>query len=87
MLYYVLICLSLALTGVAGLQMAYMFYLDRLDRDRKKRLAQLERRCRSLTARLDQAERRLAEQDSMIELMGLEPHDESWVDVLDLDDN
>ena len=45
MLYYVLICICLVLTGLAGLQMTYMIYLDQLDRERKRsRLKLLERR-------------------------------------------
>jgi hypothetical protein len=82
MLSYVLIGLSLALTGVAGLQLMYMFYLDRLDRERKKRLAELERRCRSLTRRLEDAEQRIAEQDALIAAL-YEESDDRWADVLD----
>ena len=82
MLYYVLIGLSLALTGVAGLQLMYMFYLDRIDQERKKRVAELERKCRSLTRRLNDAERRIAEQDQLIAGLYLED-DDLWADVLD----
>jgi hypothetical protein len=74
MSYYILICLALALTGVTGLQMAYLFYIDKLDKERKKRLRYLERRCRSLAARLDQAERRMQEQDMLIDSLYLEDH-------------
>jgi hypothetical protein len=82
MLLYVLIGLSLALTGVAGLQLMYMFYLDRLDKERKKRITELERRCRTLTRRLEDAERRISEQDELI--AGLyEEDDDRWADVLD----
>jgi hypothetical protein len=82
MLLYVLIGLSLALTGVAGLQLMYMFYLDRLDKERKKRITELERRCRTLTRRLEDAERRITEQDELI--AGLyEEDDDRWADVLD----
>ena len=82
MLSYVLIGLSLALTGVAGLQLMYMFYLDRIDKERKKRVAELERRCRSLTKRLEDAERRIEEQDEMIATLYGE-EDDRWADVLD----
>ena len=82
MLSYVLIGLSLALTGVAGLQLMYMFYLDRIDKERKKRVAELERRCRSLTRRLEDAERRIEQQDEMIATL-YEEDNESWADVLD----
>ena len=82
MLYYVLIGLSLALTGVAGMQMMYMFYLDRLDKERKKRVIELERKCRGLARRLEDAERRIAEQEDLIASLYEEDNDR-WADVLD----
>ena len=86
MLYYVLIGLCLVLTGVAGLQMAYMFYLDRLDRERKRRLRLLERRCKSLTIRLEQAEQRIDEQEKMLGAFYSDSDaddDETWADIID----
>lgn len=86
MLYYALICLALALTGVAGLQMSYMFYLDRLDQDRKKRLRMLERRCKTLTLRLEQAERRIEEQEDLLRTAYFDDDNddaEVWADVID----
>ena len=82
MLDFVLIGLSLALTGVAGLQLMYMFYLDRIDKERKKRVTELERRCRTLTRRLNEAERRIAEQDEVIQEL-YEKNGDVWADVLD----
>jgi len=83
-LTYILITLCLSLAGVAGLQMMYMFYLDRLDRERKKRLHELEIRCKEMGKRLADAEFRLAEQDQLIEALYLAPDDgEVWADVLD----
>lgn len=82
MLSFVLIGLSLALTGVAGMQLMYMFYLDRVDKERKKRIVELERRCRTLTRRLEDAERRIEEQDEVIATL-YEEDDDRWADVLD----
>jgi len=83
-LTYILITLCLSLAGVAGLQMMYMFYLDRLDRERKKRLHELEIRCKQMGKRLADAESRLAEQDQLIEALYTEPNNgEVWADVLD----
>lgn len=79
---YVLICLCLSLAGIAGLQMAYMFYIDRLDRERKKRLHELEVRCKRLIDRLEHAETRIREQEEMINTMYLED-EEHWADVID----
>lgn len=84
MLVYALIGLSLTLAGVAGLQLTYMFYLDRLDRERKQRLGELERTCRNLTARLEAAEKYIAEQEEIIgTLEATHLADENWADVID----
>ncbi len=82
MLLYALICLSLALVGVAGLQFTYLFYLDRLDRERKKCIREVEHKCRQLTVRLEEAETRIAEQDALIETLSPES-EEAWADVID----
>ena len=63
--------------------MMYMFYLDRLDRERKKRLHELEIRCRELGKRLADAESRIAEQEQLIEALYTDPDDVVvWADVL-----
>ena len=83
-LTYILIVLCLSLSGVAGLRMMYMFYLDRLDRERKKRLHELEVRCRDLSQRLADAELKIEEQNRMIDALYSEMGDEeAWADILD----
>ncbi|MCW5955836.1 MAG: hypothetical protein KIT61_04580 [Pyrinomonadaceae bacterium] len=83
-LTYLLIVLCLSLTGVAGLQMAYMMYLDRLDKERKKRLHELEIKCKELGRRLADAESRLVEQDRILDVLYAELDDEeAWADLLD----
>jgi hypothetical protein len=85
MLYYVLLGLCFALVGIAGLQFIYMFYIDRLDRERKKRIVELERRCKELSAKLSQAEYRIAEQKEVIENLDVfDGHgEETWADVIE----
>ncbi len=85
MLSLALILLSLVLVGIVGLQFTYMFYLDRMHLERKKHIYELERKCVSLRARLEQAENRLAEQDVLPETAypGLKKDDEVWADVID----
>lgn len=85
MLYYVLICICLVLTGLAGLQMFYMMYLDRLDRERKNRVKLLERRCRRLASRLEMAERQLEEQEALLSTVYVteEEDDGAWADVIE----
>jgi hypothetical protein len=83
MLLYVLICLSLALTGVAGLQMMYMFYLESVDRERKKYLVELEHECKRLRLDLINAEKAIAEQKLRPESIGAETVEEAWADVIE----
>ena len=82
---YILIGVSLVLVGVAGLQFTYMFYLDRLDRERKKHVRYLERRVKRLSDQLESTERRLADQTSVLEQIYPEYvfDDDAWAEVID----
>ena len=85
MLMYALIGLSLVLTGIVGLQFTYLFYVDRIFRERKKHTKSLEQKCRNLNDRLEAAERRVAEQNDLFESMypELAKEDEAWADVIE----
>ncbi len=87
MLLYGLICLSLSLAGVAGLQFFYMAYLERIDRTRKRRLRELEQHCKHLTTRLKEAEQQIAEQtdfiDAIYEEFEADDEEEVWADVIE----
>jgi len=83
MLYYALICLSLTLTGVAGLQMMYMLYLETVDRERKKRISELERECKRLRLDLADSEKKIAEQQLHIESIEGPMADEAWAEVIE----
>ena len=85
MLMYALIGLSLVLTGIVGLQFTYLFYVDRIFRERKKHTKSLEQKCRNLNDRLEAAERRVAEQNDLLESMypGLGKEDEAWADLIE----
>jgi len=84
MLMYALICLSLALVGIAGLQFTYLFYLDRVDKERKKLIHDLEVECRLLSERLSRAEITIAEQKRLLEMSNIEFEDgEIWADVIE----
>lgn len=82
---YVLICLCLSLLGVAGLQFFYLFYLERIDDQRKKRLYELEHLSSHLTQRLEDAERRLAAQEEILQSFydQQEKEDEAWADLIE----
>ena len=85
MLYFVLIGLCLSLVGVAGFQLTYMFYLDRLDKDRRKRIVHLEHECRDLHARLDRAHTEIERQEELIENLEVlcARGEEAWADVIE----
>ncbi len=87
-MWYVLIGLSLSLAGVAGLQFFYLIYMERIDREHKKRIHELERHTKYLTQRLSDAEHQIAEQNDVLENLfddfdEEELEDEVWADVIE----
>ncbi len=88
MMMYTLICLLFVLIGITGFQFAYMFYFDRIDRERKKHVRSLEKRAARLALRLERAEIKLAEQSALLALYkpmaDNDPaEDDAWAEVLD----
>ncbi|HKP70712.1 MAG TPA: hypothetical protein VJV05_15600 [Pyrinomonadaceae bacterium] len=84
MLLYVLIGLCLSLAGVAGLQLMYMFYLDRIDNERKKRCHELEVDCRRLNNELSTVKTELKMKNDMLASAFPEfEEEEAWADVID----
>lgn len=84
MMWYVLIGLSLALSGVAGLQFFYMMYLEKINREQKKRIYELERHTRYLSRRINEAEKQISEQNELLESFFDEPEEEEiWADVIE----
>jgi hypothetical protein len=85
MLLYALIGLSLVLLGIAGLQFTYLFYVDRLYRERKDYTQLLEHKCKQLNNRLDAAEQKITRQSEMLAALRVESgmEDEVWADVID----
>ncbi|MDQ3712378.1 MAG: hypothetical protein M3388_09185 [Acidobacteriota bacterium] len=85
MMWYVLIGLSLSLAGVVGLQFFYLIYLERIDREQKKRIQELERHSKHLSKRLSQAEQQIAEQDEILKSIfdEIEDDEEVWADVIE----
>ena len=87
MMWYVLIGLSLSLAGVAGLQFFYMIYLERVNREQKKRVYELERHSRRLSKRLGEAEQQINQQNEILETMFDETAEEEiWADVIEDDE-
>lgn len=85
MLMYSLIGLSLVLLGIVGLQFSYLFYIDRIYRERKTYLRALESKHARLNHRLEAAERRIAEQNDLLADIypELGREEEVWADVIE----
>ena len=82
MLMYALIGLSLVLVGVVGLQFTYLFWIDRVYRERRTYLKDLEHRYSDLNSRLRSAERRMTEQAELLQTLGYKEI-ETWADVIE----
>ena len=82
MLMYALIGLSLVLVGIVGLQFTYLYWIDRVYRERRKYLKDLENRYADLNSRLRSAELRMAEQAELLETLGYK-ETETWADVIE----
>ncbi len=84
---YILLCLSLSLAGITGLLFFYLAYLDRMDKDQKNRIRELERQCQYLTSRLDISEaavEELSKPEARAKVSFLDEDDsEMWADVLE----
>lgn len=83
MLMYVLVGLCLVLLGVSGLQFTYLAYVDRMNNERRKYLKALEKKYRELSARLTEAELRVAEQNELLEQLSPGVMEDSWADVIE----
>lgn len=85
MLMYALLGLCLVLVGVAGLQFSYLFYVDRIYRERKKYLQSLEQKYARMTERLQAAEKRVCEQNDLSRVLIPAPgiEDDAWADVIE----
>ena len=83
MVLYFLVVLCLDLLGVCGLQFSYAFYLDRMFDERKKHSLYLEKKCADLSGQLENAKRRIDEQEILIASMVDVPiEDENWADII-----
>ncbi|MCB1023518.1 MAG: hypothetical protein KDB79_03955, partial [Acidobacteria bacterium] len=71
------------LVGVAGLQFFYLLYLDRVAKEHKKRVRELEKYCTSLSDRLHAAEEMIRLQPSPIADSTEFDDEETWADILE----
>lgn len=82
---YALIGLSLALAGLAAMQFLYLIYLDRMGREYKKRINELENQTKYLSGQLHDAEQEIVEQNELLEAFyeNAEEEEDVWADVID----
>lgn len=82
---YALIGLSLALAGLAAMQFLYLIYLDRMGREYKKRINELENQTKYLSGQLHDAEQEITEQNELLEAFyeNAEEEEDVWADVID----
>lgn len=84
MLMFSLIGLLLVLIGIVGLQFTYLFYIDRIYRERRKYLQTLEYKYGKLAEQLEAAKKQLTEQNELIDAAYPELRKkEAWADVID----
>lgn len=84
MLYF-LIGVALSLAGLAGLEFFYLVYLERIGKEYKKRINELENHNKYLTYRLHDAEQEIVEQNELLEALyeDAETEEDVWADVID----
>ena len=84
MLIYVLFGISLTLASFTGLQFFYMYYLERINKEHKSRIYELERHSKYLSKRLKEAEQQITEQNDLIEtIFDNAGEEEVWADVIE----
>jgi hypothetical protein len=92
MAIYFLMGVTIVLAGVAGLQLFYMGYLERLSKEQRRRINELEKQCSIVSRRLTNAEDTLAHQADVIQSMeyyddapviAAPEEEEVWADVID----
>jgi hypothetical protein len=85
MFTYALIGLCLVLVGFVGLQLTYMFYIEKLYKMRIEHTRLLEREAKMLRLKVGFLEGKLAEKNALLEKYGIENEvsDEVWADILE----
>lgn len=79
---YILIFISLTLAAITAFQFLYLFFLERVEIEHKKRIKELERHCKELTAKLHETENELADKSYKLDALSEGNDDEIWADVI-----
>jgi len=85
MFTYIFIGLLFVLAGVIGLQLTFIFYIERLYKMRVDHTRLLERDAKRLRQKIEFLEEKLSETNALLEMHGIEieKKDEAWADILD----
>jgi hypothetical protein len=79
---YVVICIALAMGGVAGMQFFYLAYMEKVLRQQKRRVDELERQNAILYHRWQDAERTLAGYEDLSAEEVIE-EEEIWSEIIE----
>ena len=80
--YYVVICVALAMAGVAGLQFFYLAYLERMSNQLKRRIHELERQNAVLYHRWQEAEQQISSYQAL-ESEEIIEDEEVWSEIIE----
>lgn len=80
-IFFVLITLCLTFVGISAMQFLYVFYLERVTKDHKNYIKELENRVIHLNERLYETELELKYGDKTLNSEFIK--DEDWIDVLE----
>lgn len=83
MLLYVVICVALAMAGVAGLQFFYLAYLERISNHLKRRIHELERQNNLLYHRWQEAEQQITSYQALEAEEIIEEDEEVWSEIIE----
>ena len=83
---YVVICLAMSMAAVAGLQFFYLAYIEKVMRQHKRRVGELERQNRVLYHRWQDAERTLTGfQNLEAEAVEIIEEEDVWAEIIEDD--
>ncbi|MBX3282989.1 MAG: hypothetical protein KF756_10980 [Acidobacteria bacterium] len=85
MFTYVFIGLLFVLAGIIGLQLMFIFYIERMYKMRIDHTRTLEKEAKHMRQKIEFLEEKLSEKIALLETHGIETEtkDEAWADILD----
>jgi hypothetical protein len=79
---YVLVLIACLLLVIAGVQFFYLAFLERRDKQQKRRIRELERQTGNLFKRLGEAEFRISKQQTFFDSIESVDSAEIWADLI-----